>query len=105
MLLGLQESLRDDAHLIVSDTTFEISDTSIDDQIALLHSSGADVFLFDGPPAIAVLALRRMAEIGWQPVFILDSASASIANVLRPPGLHNSVGVISTAFLKEGLEG
>ena len=31
--------------------------------------------------AVAALALRRMAEIDWHPVFLLDNASASIANV------------------------
>jgi branched-chain amino acid transport system substrate-binding protein len=100
MLLGLQESL-DDTRMIVSDTTFDISDKTIDAQIDLLKSSGAEVLLFDGSPAIAALALRRMAEIDWHPVFILDSASASIANALRPAGLQNSIGVISTAFLKD----
>jgi branched-chain amino acid transport system substrate-binding protein len=100
MLRGLQESLGDNAQ-IVSDTAFDISDKSIDAQVDLLHSSGAEVLLFDGSPAIAALALRRAAEIDWHPVFILDNASASIANALQPAGLQNSVGVISTAFLKD----
>jgi ABC-type branched-subunit amino acid transport system substrate-binding protein len=34
-------------------------------------------------------------------VILLNNASASIANALRPAGLQNSVGVISTAFLKD----
>jgi len=50
---------------------------------------------------VAALALRRMADIDWHPVFLLDNASASIANALRPAGLENSIGVISTAFLKD----
>jgi len=101
MLMGLVESLGDDARMIVSDTTFDISDKSISKQINLLQSSGAEILLFDGSPAIAALALRHMAEIGWHPVFILDNASASIANALRPAGLENSVGVVSAAFLKD----
>jgi ABC-type branched-subunit amino acid transport system substrate-binding protein len=101
MFRGLQESLGTDARMIVSDTTFDVSDKSIDAQIALLQSSGAEILVFDGSPAVAALALRRMAEIGWHAVFILDNASASIANALRPAGLENSIGVISTAFLKD----
>jgi len=101
MLLGLQESLGDDAGLIVADTTFDISDKAIDAQVDFLQSSGAEILLFDGSPAIAALALRRIAEIGWHPVFILNNASASIASALQPAGLQNSVGVISTAFLKD----
>jgi branched-chain amino acid transport system substrate-binding protein len=102
MLLGLEESLGDDAaRMIVSDTTFDISDKTINAQIDILHASGAEILVFDGSPAVAALALRQMAEIGWQPVFLLDNASASIANALRPAGLENSIGVITTEFLKD----
>jgi branched-chain amino acid transport system substrate-binding protein len=98
---GLQEGLGDWARMIVADTTFDLSDKSMDSQIDLLQSSGAEILIFDGAPAVAALALRRMADIDWHPVFLLDNASASIANALRPAGLQNSIGVVSTAFLKD----
>jgi branched-chain amino acid transport system substrate-binding protein len=98
---GLQEGLGDWARMIVADTTFDLSDKSINTQIDVLQSSGAEIFIFDGAPAVAALALRRMADIDWHPVFLLNNASASIANALRPAGLQNSIGVVSTAFLKD----
>jgi ABC-type branched-subunit amino acid transport system substrate-binding protein len=101
---GLQEGLGDWSRMIVADTTFDLSDKSIDTQIDLLQSSGAEILIFDGAPATAALALRRMADIDWHPVFMLDNASASIANALRPAGLQNSIGVVSTAFLKDPLD-
>jgi branched-chain amino acid transport system substrate-binding protein len=101
---GLQEGLGDWSRMIVADTTFDLSDKSIDSQIDLLQSSGAEILIFDGAPAVAALALRRMADIDWHPVFMLDNASASIANALRPAGLQNSIGVVSTAFLKDPLD-
>jgi branched-chain amino acid transport system substrate-binding protein len=97
---GLQEGLGDWARMIVSDISFDVSDKSIDTQIDLLKDSGAEILLFDGAPAVAALAIRRMSELDWHPVFLLDNTSASIANALRPAGLENSVGVISTSFLK-----
>ena len=97
---GLQEGLGDLARMIVSDISFEMSDKSIDTQVDLLKDSGAKIVLFDGAPAIAALAIRRMAELDWHPVFLLDNTSASIANALQPAGLENSIGVISTSFLK-----
>jgi branched-chain amino acid transport system substrate-binding protein len=97
---GLQEGLGDWARMIVSDISFDVSDKSIDTQIDLLKDSGAEILLFDGAPAIAALAIRRMSELDWHPVFLLDNTSASIANALRPAGLENSIGVISTSFLK-----
>jgi branched-chain amino acid transport system substrate-binding protein len=101
LFLGLQEGLGDWARMIVSDTTFEISDTSIDTQIEVLKGSGAEVLVFDGAPAIAARALRRAAELDWHPIYLLDNASASIASALRPAGLQNASGVISTSFLKD----
>jgi branched-chain amino acid transport system substrate-binding protein len=101
LFVGLQEGLGDLAHMIVSDITFDASDRSINSQVDLMRSSGADILIFDGAPAMAAMAIRHMIEINWHPVFILDNASASIANALRPAGLQNSIGVISTAFLKD----
>lgn len=98
---GLQEGLGDLAKTIVADITFELSDTSIDSQIDILKSSGAEILVFDGAPAVAARALRRASELGWRPVYILDNASASIASALRPAGLENALGVISTSFLKD----
>jgi branched-chain amino acid transport system substrate-binding protein len=98
---GLQQGLGDLARMIVSDITFEVSDTSIDTQIEILKDSGAEILVFDGAPAIAALALRRAAELDWHPVYLLDNASASIASALRPAGLQNALGVISTSFLKD----
>ena len=100
LIRGLQEGLGDLARMIVSDSSFEMSDKSIDSQIDVLKDSGAEIVLFDGAPALAALAIRRMSELDWHPVFLLDNTSASIANALRPAGLENSIGVISTSFLK-----
>jgi len=101
LYLGLEERLGSEASRIVADTTFDISDKSIDRQIDMLQASGAKVLVFDGAPEIAALALRRMADVGWHPIFVLDNTSASIAHALRPAGLQNASGVVSTAFLKD----
>ncbi len=101
LFLGLQEGLGDWARMIVSDTTFELSDTSIDKQIQVLKGSGAEILVLDCAPAIAARAMRRAAELDWHPIYLLDNASASIASALRPAGLQNASGVISTSFLKD----
>ena len=99
---GLQEGLGDWARMIVADTTFDLSDpSSLDAQLEVLKSSGAEILVFDVAPAVAARALRKIAELDWRPVYLLDNASASIANALRPAGLQNASGVISTSFLKD----
>ena len=101
LFVGLQQGLGDWARMIVADTTFEASDRSVDAQISNLKNSGAEILVFDGSPAVAAQALRRASELNWSPVWLLDNASASIANALRPAGLQNALGVISTSFLKD----
>jgi branched-chain amino acid transport system substrate-binding protein len=98
---GLREGLGDTASLIIADSAFDVADNSIDAQIEVLKDSGAEILVFDGAPAVAARAIRKASDLDWHPVILLNNASASIASALRPAGLQNSVGVISTAFLKD----
>jgi branched-chain amino acid transport system substrate-binding protein len=99
---GLQDGLGDAARMIVADTAFDATDRSLGTQLDLLHNSGVEILVFDGAPAMAAQVIRHLGESDWHPVLILDNAAASIANALRPGGLENAIGVISTAFLKDG---
>ena len=74
---------------------------SIDTQVDILKSSGAEVLVLNCAPPISARAIRRAVELDWHPVVVLVNAAASIANALRPAGLQNAVGVISTSFLKD----
>src|SRR5262245_20919719 len=98
---GLREGLADTAGMIVADSAFEVTDNSIEGQIEILKESGAEILVFNGSPSLAGRAIRKASELDWHPVILLNNASASIASALRPAGLQNSVGVISTAFLKD----
>ena len=97
---GLQEGLGLTANMIVADIAID-ADMSIDDQVDILKNSGAEVLVLNCAPPISARAIRRAADLGWYPVLLLVNAAASIANALRPAGLQNSVGVISTSFLKD----
>jgi len=97
---GLQEGLGLTANMIVADIAIE-ADMSIDSQLDILKNSGAEVLVLNCAPPISAQAIRRAAELGWHPQLLLVNAAASIANALRPAGLQNSVGVISTSFLKD----
>jgi branched-chain amino acid transport system substrate-binding protein len=97
---GLQEGLGVTANHIVADIAIE-ADMSIDTQVDILKASGAEVLVLNCAPPISARAIRRAADLGWHPVVVLVNAAASIANALRPAGLENSIGVISTSFLKD----
>src|ERR1700675_4568002 len=94
---------------IIVDIAFEISDVAIDTHVFILKQSGAAIFVFAGASDVAVKVRRRTAELNWYPLFVLDDAAASIATALKPAGLENSAGAISTSFLKDcqrsGMEG
>jgi branched-chain amino acid transport system substrate-binding protein len=97
---GLQEGLGLTANMIVADIAID-ADMSIDTQVDILKSSGAEVLVLNCAPPISARAIRRAAELDWHPVLLLVNAAASIANALRPAGLQNAVGVVSTSFLKD----
>ena len=97
---GLQEGLGVTANMIVADIAID-ADMSIDTQVDILKNSGAEVLVLNCAPPISARAIRRAAELGWHPVLLLVNAAASIANALRPAGLQNAVGVVSTSFLKD----
>jgi branched-chain amino acid transport system substrate-binding protein len=97
---GLQEGLGVTANNIVADIAIE-ADMSIDMQVDILKASGAEVLVLNCAPPISARAIRRAADLGWHPVLVLVNAASSIANALRPAGLENAIGVISTTFLKD----
>lgn len=101
LFLGLREGLGDTASLIVADIAFDLSDNDIERPIGVLKDSGAEILVLNGSPAASARIIRKVADLDWHPVILLNNAAASIAGTLRPAGLQNSIGVISTAFLKD----
>jgi branched-chain amino acid transport system substrate-binding protein len=87
--------------MIVKEVTYETSDPTIDSQIITLQASGANVFYDVTTPKFAAQAISEAHSIGWKPLHILNSVSASVGAVLRPAGLQNSVGIITTEYLKD----
>jgi ABC-type branched-subunit amino acid transport system substrate-binding protein len=98
---GLKDGLGDKVSMIIADKSYEVSDPSIDSQIVALHDSGADIFFSWAAPKGSAQAIRKVGELGWKPKFFLANTATSVASVLKPAGLENSKGIISTAYLKD----
>jgi branched-chain amino acid transport system substrate-binding protein len=81
--------------------TYEVTDATIDSQIASLKSSGADALLVAATPKFAAQAIRKVHELSWKPMFFLTNVSISVGAVMRPAGPENGVGIISTLYLKD----
>jgi branched-chain amino acid transport system substrate-binding protein len=99
---GLKDGLGDKAaKLIVAEATYEVTDPTIDSQIVSLQASGANVFYDVTTPKFAAQAIRKSYDIGWKPLHLLNSVSASVAAVITPAGLEKSLGIVSLAYFKD----
>ena len=102
VLKGLKDGLGAKGQkMIVKEVTYEVSDPTIDSQIIQLQASGADVFVNITTPKFAAQAIRKVYDIGWKPVHYLNNVGASVGSVLKPAGFEKSVGIITTAYLKD----
>ncbi|MFT3801124.1 MAG: ABC transporter substrate-binding protein [Burkholderiaceae bacterium] len=102
MLRGVLETFGDKAgSLIVSQQTYESTDPTIDSQLTMIWSAGADVFIDLSTPKFTAMAIQRIHERGWKPVHYIPYSSHSVASVLRVAGLEKSVGIISSSFIRD----
>lgn len=101
-LVGLKSALGAHAgKMIVSEQSYEVTDPTIDQQILALRQAGADVFVDITSPKFGAQAIRKLADLGWKPLHIIDYAANSVGAVLKAAGLQNAEGLVSAAFLKD----
>lgn len=100
---GLKDGLGAEAakRMIVAEAPYDPSQPTVDSQIVTLKTAGADIFFNESSPKFAAQAIRKAAEIGWRPVQLLASISNSVGSVLRPAGLENSKGILSSNYLMD----
>ena len=89
------------ASMIVSKISYEVTDATVDSQMVSLKASGADTFFNITTPKFAAQAIKKAAEMGWKPTHYLNSVSSSVASVLNPAGLENSVGIMTAGYIKD----
>jgi branched-chain amino acid transport system substrate-binding protein len=103
-LRGLKQGLGSRANLIVSEQSYELSDTSYASQIVRQRISGADTWVLFSTPTPTVRALATAKAVAWKPDrIVINSVSAtdqvmSAARANAGPEYVN--GAISTGYLK-----
>jgi ABC-type branched-subunit amino acid transport system substrate-binding protein len=99
---GLKTGLGEKATtMIVGETSYELSDPTVDSQIVKLKSLGADLLYDASTPKFAAQAIKKVADLGWKPVHILDINASPVSATLKPAGLDISKGIISTNYGKD----
>src|ERR1700678_1023691 len=95
-LTGIQPRLGDTAaRMIVAEASYEVTDPTIDSQVLKIKDAGTDLFFNASTPKQAAQAIKKIAELGWHPVHIVDINATSPGAVLHPAGLEASKDLIS----------
>lgn len=92
---------KDDSATKLVTMAYEVADPTVDSQVVNLRANAPDAFLFAGTPKFAAQALRKIDELGWKPLTIVNFVAASIGNTFAPVGLDKVKGVISAGFQKD----
>jgi len=99
---GLKSGLGDKASkMIVGEVSYEVTDPTVDSQVVKLKSTGADLFFDASTPKFGAQAIKKLADLGWTPVHILDINASPVSATLKPAGLDISKGIISTNYGKD----
>jgi branched-chain amino acid transport system substrate-binding protein len=99
-LKGIKDGLQGKI-AVVSEQAYEATDPTINSQIISLKTSGADVLFNVATPKFAAQAIRKVAELDWHPLHLLNNVSNSVGSVLQPAGLENAKDVLSTHYIKD----
>ncbi len=100
-LKGFKAGLGEAVKQIVAETSYELSDPTVDSQIIALKTSGADVFFLHANPRFSAQAIRRAFELNWHPAMLIASVGASVGSALVPAGPEKAIGAVTAAYLKD----
>ncbi len=99
---GLKDGLGDKAaKMIVAEASYEVTDPTVDSQIVSLKGSGADTMFHFATPKFAAQSIRKVYDIGWRPLQIVNNVAAQIPSVLVPAGLEKSIGLLTANYIKD----
>jgi ABC-type branched-subunit amino acid transport system substrate-binding protein len=100
-MAGLKSGLGAKASMIVGEVPYEVTDPTVDSQIVKLKSMGIDLLFDASTPKFAAQAIKKLADLGWKPVHILDINASPVSATLKPAGLDISKDIISTNYGKD----
>lgn len=94
-LRGLKKGLGSKESAIVKEVAHEITEPTIENQVADCKASGADVFVQLTYSKFAAQGIRKVAALGWKPLHVVNSNCSSTGGTLAPAGLDNAKGLVS----------
>ena len=104
LLKGLKDGLGAKTSMIVAEESYEVSEPTIESHIVKLKASGADTFFSITTPKFAAQAIKKVAELGWKPIYFQSNVGASVGSVMKPAGFENGQDILSAAYAKDGAD-
>jgi branched-chain amino acid transport system substrate-binding protein len=100
-LKGFQDGLADKIGQLVATTSYEPTDPTVDSQVVQLHATGADALFVGGIPKFNAMALRKVRDLNWNPLYVIATVGSSVSSGLAPAGLDKAVGLVTGAYMKD----
>jgi ABC-type branched-subunit amino acid transport system substrate-binding protein len=91
----------DKSKIIVAEVPYEVSSPTVDSQVVQIKGANPDIFVNVATPKFAAQAIKKIAEMKWNPVQFLTNVSVSVSSVMKPAGIEASQDIISAAYLKD----
>jgi branched-chain amino acid transport system substrate-binding protein len=98
---GFQDGLAEKANQVVKVVSYEPTDPTIDSQIVELQASGADALFTGGIPKFCAMAIRKVRDLNWDPLYVITTTMASVSSGIAPAGLEKGVGLVTGSYMKD----
>jgi branched-chain amino acid transport system substrate-binding protein len=98
---AFREYFKDDFEKKVVASPYEVTEPTIDSRIVALKSSGAEALLVAGTPKFTAQAIKKVREIGWSPLFLINYVSTSVSATIMPAGADKATGIIAATATKD----
>ncbi len=89
------------ASMIKAQESYETTDATVDSQIVELQAAGCDVLVAIAIPKFGAQAIRKVGQMGWKPLHILNGIASSVGVTLKPAGFEYAKGIISDNSFKD----
>lgn len=100
-LKGMKDGLGDKVGQLILATSYETTDPTVDSQVVQMQTAGADALFVAGIPKFNAMTLRKVREIGWNPIYVIATVGSSVSSGLAPAGLDKAVGLVTGAYMKD----
>src|SRR5438876_5548006 len=85
---------------VIMEQTYDLTEPTIDSQLINLSKSGADVFYNISTGKASSQSIRKVVELGWQPLQLLSAGSTG-RSILNAAGFDNSTGIVAIRYAKD----